>query len=463
MSAAQAPPAMTSRERVLAALRREPVDRTPLVNPTSVATVELMDLVDAPFPDANREPELMARLAATGHTELGFDSIMPVFSIIQESSALGCKIQWEQKDNWPTVKMTRADLRDARRHPDPGRPAGASRHAVRARGHQHPAQAIRRRGRDHRQDHGPVVARLPHVRRRAVPAHVARRSRPRPSSCLDSSRRSTIAVRHGADRGRRRRAHAARSCDRRPRRGEYYRRYLRDMHIEFAEELPMPDHPAHLRPHGGPDGLHRRDRHGGLPLRLQERAGRVDGRRSTARISLVGNINNPETLYSKGPEEVRRRGSQEPRAGRPDGRAGVRDPAADPDRKPAGDPRGRRRLAWRADRCSRRGATWPSSATSPTTSSGRRSRSSSSGPDERERHRSSCSRGAAPTLQEIAAALIDGDNDTVDELTRGALDEGIDGARGDGRRADRGHGASSASSSARTSSSSRKCWPAPAP
>ena len=78
---------MTSRERVLAALRREPVDRTPLVNPTSVATVELMDLVDAPFPHANREPELMARLAATGRTELGFDSVMPVFSIRVSSGA----------------------------------------------------------------------------------------------------------------------------------------------------------------------------------------------------------------------------------------------------------------------------------------------------------------------------------------------------------------------------------------
>ena len=96
---------MTGKERVLAALKREPVDRTPVCNPTSVATVELMDLVDAPFPEANRQPELMARLAATGYTELGFDSIMPVFSIIQESSALGCKIQWEQKDNWPTVRM----------------------------------------------------------------------------------------------------------------------------------------------------------------------------------------------------------------------------------------------------------------------------------------------------------------------------------------------------------------------
>src|SRR5436853_5089513 len=98
-------PPMTSRQRVLAALRRQPVGRTPVCNPTSIATVELMDLVDAPFPDANRKPELMARLAATGYTELGFDSIMPCFSIIQESSAIGCKVQWEQKDNWPTVKM----------------------------------------------------------------------------------------------------------------------------------------------------------------------------------------------------------------------------------------------------------------------------------------------------------------------------------------------------------------------
>ncbi|MDP7549048.1 MAG: uroporphyrinogen decarboxylase family protein, partial [Alphaproteobacteria bacterium] len=85
---------MTGRQRVLAALRGEAVDRTPVCCPTSVATVELMDLVDAPFPDANRQAGPMARLAATAHTILGFDSVMPVFSIIQESSALGCKMQW---------------------------------------------------------------------------------------------------------------------------------------------------------------------------------------------------------------------------------------------------------------------------------------------------------------------------------------------------------------------------------
>jgi len=35
---------MTSRQRVLAALRGEAVDRAPVINPTSVATTDLMDL-----------------------------------------------------------------------------------------------------------------------------------------------------------------------------------------------------------------------------------------------------------------------------------------------------------------------------------------------------------------------------------------------------------------------------------
>ena len=111
---------MTSRQRVLAALKKEPVDRTPVCNPTSVATIELMDLVNAPFPQANREPELMARLAATSYTELGFDTVMPVFTIIQESSAIGCKIQWETKDNWPDGWQRGSPL--FRSRPRAGRP-----------------------------------------------------------------------------------------------------------------------------------------------------------------------------------------------------------------------------------------------------------------------------------------------------------------------------------------------------
>ena len=96
---------MSKKERVLAALNRQDVDRTPVANPTSVATVEMMDLVDAPFPEACRSAELNAKLAATEISQFDFDSIAPYFSIIQESSAIGCEMQWEQKDNWPTVRM----------------------------------------------------------------------------------------------------------------------------------------------------------------------------------------------------------------------------------------------------------------------------------------------------------------------------------------------------------------------
>ena len=53
---------MTPKERVMNALAGLPVDRTPVANPTNVATVELMDMVDAPFPDACRDPALAARL-----------------------------------------------------------------------------------------------------------------------------------------------------------------------------------------------------------------------------------------------------------------------------------------------------------------------------------------------------------------------------------------------------------------
>ena len=57
--------AMTSRQRVLAALRREPVDRTPACNPTSVATVELMDLRERAF--SRRQPPTRADGAPGGH------------------------------------------------------------------------------------------------------------------------------------------------------------------------------------------------------------------------------------------------------------------------------------------------------------------------------------------------------------------------------------------------------------
>ncbi len=293
---------MTSRERVLAALRREPVDRTPVVNPTSVATVELMDLVDAPFPDANREPELMARLAATGHTELGFDSVMPVFSIIQESSALGCKIQWEQKDNWPTVKMrepiyeTPDDIRipdDFLDHPD--------------------TRCVLEAIRILRRDLGDSVAiigktmgpwSLGYHCFGVEPFLLLSLDDPQATHlCLERLKEATIVfglaqIEAGAD-ALTLPDHATGDLVS----GEYYHRYLQDIHVEFAERLPVPlilhicgrtvDRMGYIA-ETGMAAFHYDSKN--EPGESMEAVG--------GRISLVGNVNNPETLFARGPEEV---------------------------------------------------------------------------------------------------------------------------------------------------------------
>ena len=43
----------------------------------------------------------MAELAAAGHTEIGFDNVMPLFSVWHESAALGCPMNWGEKDRMP--------------------------------------------------------------------------------------------------------------------------------------------------------------------------------------------------------------------------------------------------------------------------------------------------------------------------------------------------------------------------
>ena len=135
--------------------------------------------------------------------------------------------------------------------------------------------------------------------------------------------------------------------------GDYYRRYLRDMHIEFAEELDAPiilhicgrtvDRMGYIA-ETGMAAFHYDSKNGAA-----ESMAAVDGR-----ISLVGNINNPATLYSKGPAEVREEVRENLAAGVQHDRPGVRDPAADAAREPARDPQRRGRVARRAAGCRER-------------------------------------------------------------------------------------------------------------
>ena len=294
---------MTSRERVLAALNGQPVDRTPVANPTNVASVDLMDLVDAPFPDACRDPELAARLAATGYTELGFDSVMPYFTIIQESSALGCDMQWEDKDNWPTVRMQQPIWKDSR---DVRIPSGFLEHRDNI--------TITKSIEILRQELGNDVAIIgktmgPWTLAYHVfgvenfllmtvddPAEVMRiLHKLKEISVLFGEAQIAAGVDALTFPD-----HATGDLVS----GEYYRRFLQDIHTEMAEAMPVPlilhicGATLDRMPYIAETGM--ASFHFDSKNDPQKAMDAVDGK-----IGLVGNINNPTTLYARGPAEVR--------------------------------------------------------------------------------------------------------------------------------------------------------------
>ena len=83
------------------ALSRKPVPRPATGSATSVVTVDLMEETGIFFPDVHLDAEKMAGLAAAGYTEMGFDNVMPLFSVWHESAALGCTVDWGEKGRMP--------------------------------------------------------------------------------------------------------------------------------------------------------------------------------------------------------------------------------------------------------------------------------------------------------------------------------------------------------------------------
>lgn len=95
---------MTSYERFLNALCGKPTDKPSVGNPTSIATVDLMDATGCAFPDVHNNAEKMATLAGAGFERLGYDTIAPYFSVVQEAAAMGANIDWGDKTHMPTVR-----------------------------------------------------------------------------------------------------------------------------------------------------------------------------------------------------------------------------------------------------------------------------------------------------------------------------------------------------------------------
>ena len=68
---------------------------------TSIVSIELMNHLNIYFPEAHLDARQMAALAGAGHTIYGFDVVMPLFSVWHESAALGCPVDWGNRNVMP--------------------------------------------------------------------------------------------------------------------------------------------------------------------------------------------------------------------------------------------------------------------------------------------------------------------------------------------------------------------------
>jgi len=78
--------------------------RPPAGTPTSIACHGLMDKAGVSFPEAHLDAGAMAELALAGHEVLGFDTVMPEYSVDQEAAALGAQVDWADRNRMPDVK-----------------------------------------------------------------------------------------------------------------------------------------------------------------------------------------------------------------------------------------------------------------------------------------------------------------------------------------------------------------------
>ena len=102
---------MSPKERLLATLAHQPVDRIPVAQPLHTGTIELMKSSGAYWPEVHSNAELMATLSYEAHKVIGFESVRVPFDINIEAEAMGCELEYHSGRNkgldiQPPVKET---------------------------------------------------------------------------------------------------------------------------------------------------------------------------------------------------------------------------------------------------------------------------------------------------------------------------------------------------------------------
>lgn len=94
---------MNERDRLIASLMLDPVDRVPVISHLQTGTVDLMGASGAFWPEANRDARKMLTLALAAHTVAGLESVKVPFDVALDSTAFGVMTGRDAIDRPPSI------------------------------------------------------------------------------------------------------------------------------------------------------------------------------------------------------------------------------------------------------------------------------------------------------------------------------------------------------------------------
>ncbi len=115
---------MNHRERFFAIMERKPVDRVSAASPLQSAILDLMRITDAWWPEAHKNAEKMAKLAAATYRVAGIEAVRVPFDITIEAEAFGVPVGKWERDTQPQLLsnlINKPEDLDKVRIPDPKR------------------------------------------------------------------------------------------------------------------------------------------------------------------------------------------------------------------------------------------------------------------------------------------------------------------------------------------------------
>lgn len=89
------------KERFVRALKGKEIDKVPVCSVTQTATVQMMEVSGAKWPQAHYDPEKMATLAIAGHNLAGLEGVRFPFCTTVIAQTLGCGIEEGNIDTHP--------------------------------------------------------------------------------------------------------------------------------------------------------------------------------------------------------------------------------------------------------------------------------------------------------------------------------------------------------------------------